>query len=185
MARERKKRPRTLLDAARPHQEALQAAGLPDRALEIYETALRRLGLQANESAPAAQILLRDILREIEEFQAAVRKEFPGNAAFQAAFRAQQPPPTAAREALALGRQVAREASAYAANLIKYGLNAATVKHLDSLCDQLENQLGGPDPEQEVRAAEDQILSAARQAFTDLPREFRGHDAKLPNAHRP
>ena len=165
MARERKTRPRTLLDAARTHEQALEGAGLPATTLGRYESALRKLAQQANESAPPAQILLRDILREIDEFQAAVRKEFPGNADSQAAFKAQQPPPTAAREVIALGRQVAREATACAHNLIKYGLNAATVKHLSGLCDQLENELGGPGPGEEVRAIEEQILSAARKAF--------------------
>jgi len=165
MAKERKRRTRSLLDAARTHEEALRAAGLPEEALQEYEVALRKLSMQANESAPAAQILLRDVLREIEEFQAAIRKEFPGNDAFQAEFRAQEPPPTSAREALALGRRVARAAREYAQNLIKYGLNEATVKHLVALCDQLESGLGGPDPQGQVRAIEERILAAARKAF--------------------
>ena len=163
MAKERKRS--TLLDVARTHEKALHAAGLPAAALERYEVALRSLRQEANESAPSAQVLVRDLEREIEEFQAAIRKEFPGDAAVQAAFRAEQPLPQGARPILALGRQVAREAAARARNLIKYGLNAATVKHLGALCDQLENELGGPDPAQEVRALEQQILAAAHQAF--------------------
>ncbi len=162
MAKERKKS--ALLDAARAHQPALQAAGLPAAALEAYEVALRRMR-QADGSAPATQVLLRDVAREVEEFQAAIRKEFPENPASQAAFRAQEQPPRDPREVLALGRHVARQAPGYAQDLIKYGLNAATVRHLRWLCDQLESELGGPDPARDVAALEEQILSAARQAF--------------------
>ncbi|MFL5311083.1 MAG: hypothetical protein ACJ79H_11580, partial [Myxococcales bacterium] len=68
--------------------------------------------------------------REAGEIQAAVRKEFPGNAAFQSVFKADAPVPADSRELLALGRLVAREAPDYSANLIKYAINAATVKHL-------------------------------------------------------
>jgi hypothetical protein len=169
MGKERRKTQRTLLAEARAHQEALEAAGLSAGAVERYENALRALGMQAQEAAPAVQVLVRDIQREVEEFQAAIRKEFPGNASFQQAFRAQEPMPKGAREVLALGRHVAREATGFAQNLIKYALNAATVKHLGTLCDQLEGVLGGPDPAQEVRAAEEEIVSAARKAFSGKP----------------
>ena len=169
MAKERKSAPRTLLEAARAHEDALQAAGLARTALERYENALRGVAMQAREGDPTAQVLLRDIQREVEEFQAAIRKEFPGNAAVQASFKAQQPSSNGAREVLALGRQVAREAKGHAADLIKYALNAATVRHLDALCDQLENELGGADPARDVRAVEEEILSAARNAFAGRP----------------
>lgn len=95
----------------------------------------------AQEPSPAAQVLMRDIQREAGEIQAAVRKEFPGNAQFQGLFNAQDPVPSAPREVLALGRLVAREAPQFAQNLIKYAINAATVNHLTSLCDQLEKEL--------------------------------------------
>jgi hypothetical protein len=169
MGKERKKPQGTLLAEARTHQEALEAAGLPSGALEGYENALRGVAMQAKEAAPATQVLVRDIQREVEEFQAAIRKEFPGNSSFQQAFKAQEPIPGRAREVLALGRHVAREATGFAQNLIKYALNAATVKHLGALCDQLEGELGGADPAQDVRALEAEILSAARKAFSGKP----------------
>ena len=169
MAKERKSVQRPLLDAARAHQDTLQAAGLAPTALERYENALRGMAMQAREAQPRAQVLLRDIQREVEEFQAAIRKEFPGDAAVQASFKAKEPVPKGARQVLALGRQVAREATGYAPNLIKYALNAATVRHLDGLCDQLENELGGADPAQDLRAIEEEILSAARNAFAGKP----------------
>jgi hypothetical protein len=169
MGKERKKPQRTLLAEARTHQERLEAAGLPAGALERYENALRGMAMQARESSPKTQVLVRDIQREVEEFQAAIRKEFPGNASFQQAFKAQDPMPGSAREVLALGRHVAREATGFAQNLIKYALNAATVRHLGALCDQLEGELGGADPAQDLRAIEQEILSAARKAFSGKP----------------
>jgi hypothetical protein len=107
--------------------------------------ARKRSGGESGGSArtsTAAPVLIRDIQREIGEIQAAVRKEFPGNATFQAVFKADAPMPEAPRDLLALGRLVARQAPDYAANLIKYAINAATVKHLSYLCDQLERELG-------------------------------------------
>jgi hypothetical protein len=77
--------------------------------------------------------------------------------------------PQEAREVLALGRLVAKEAPEYAQNLIKYAINAATVNHLKSLCDQLQNELGGADPAQEAKAFEEQILAAAKNAFEGKP----------------
>jgi len=103
------------------------------------------------------------------EFQAAVRKEFPGNVKFQGVFDAQRPLPASARDVLALGRHVAREAPGYAANLIKYAINAATVSHLVALCDQLEGELGGVDPVQRARTIEEQIVAAAQRAFAGRP----------------
>ena len=159
---------RRLLDAARAHQEALLAAGLPAQVLDELEVALR--GLSAGDRpGPAAQVLIRDLAREVGEIQAAVRKEFPGNAAFQAAFKAGEPIPEGAQKLLALGRLIAREAPDYSANLIKYAINAATVKHLSFLCDQLEKELGGPDPASAARAAEEQIRAAAGRAFAGKP----------------
>ena len=70
---------------------------------------------------------------------------------------------------LALGRHVAREAPGYAANLIKYAINAATVNHLGALCDQLEAAMGGRNPVGEARAIEEQIVAVARQAFAGRP----------------
>ena len=49
-----------------------------------------------------------------------------------------EPLPEDANEMLALGRLVAREMPDYAQNLIKHAVNAATVKHVTSLCDQLQ-----------------------------------------------
>ena len=141
MGKGRKKPQRTLLAEARTHQERLEAAGLPAGALERYENALRGMAMQARESSPTTQVLVRDIQREVEEFQAAIRKEFPGNASFQGIFKAGEPQPSQPREVLALGRLVAREAPQFAQNLIKYAINAATVNHLTSLCDQLEKEL--------------------------------------------
>ena len=167
-ARERKKPHRRLLDAAREHQVELEAAGLPPRAIESYEVALRG-ATQAKAASAAAKVLVRDIQREVEEFQAAIRKEFPANPSFQAVFKAQERIPADGREVLALGRHVAREAHGYAQNLIKYAINAATVNHLTSLCDQLEKEIGGVDPAQDARTLEDQILEVARRAFEGKP----------------
>jgi hypothetical protein len=169
MAKKRKRPQRRLLDAAREYQDALEAAGLPPRAIESYEVALRGVESQARAAGGAAQVLVREIQREVEEFQAALRKEFPGNVRFQAGFDLQRPMPTSARDVLALGRHVARTASGYASNLIKYAINAATVKHLGALCDQLAAELGGENPVGEARAIEEQIVAVARQAFAGRP----------------
>jgi hypothetical protein len=166
VAKERKKPPRSLLETARHHQDALQAAGLPAAAIERYESALRGLRSQSRPISATAQVLVRDIQREVEEFQAAIRKEFPDNASFQSVFRAQEPMPADPREVLALGRQVGRQAPDYAQNLIKYALNAATVRHLSGLCEQLASEVGAADLGEEVRALEEQILAAARKAFS-------------------
>jgi len=175
--RERKKTGSTLLDAARKHQEALQAAGLSASAVERYEAALRGLDFRRKPLAGTAQVLVRDVQREVEEFQAAIRKEFPGNPSFHALFRAQEPMPSGPREVLALGRQVARNAPEYAQNLIKYALNAATVKHLVALCDQLAAELGAADLPEEARALEEEIRGVARRAFAGRP-ELAAFEAK-------
>jgi hypothetical protein len=159
---------RGLLAVAREHQEALVAAGLPAQVLENLETALRGIAA-GGQPGPAAQVLIRDVRREVGEIQAAVRKEFPGNAAFQSVFKADAPVPDEPGELLALARLVAREAPDYSANLIKYAINAATVKHLSYLCDQLEKELGGADPGSAAKAAEEQIRAAAARAFEGRP----------------
>ena len=164
-----------LLEAARAHEDALLAAGLPAHALDDLEAALRAQAA-GDRPAPAAQVLIRDLLREVGEIQAAVRKEFPANATFQSVFKAAEPIPEGSRQLLALGRLIAREAPDYAANLIKYGINAATVNHLSYLCDQLEKELGGADPGSAAQAAEEQIRAAAGRAFAGKPElsEFTG-----------
>jgi hypothetical protein len=90
---------------------------------------------------PAAQTLVAELGRVVGEVQAAIRKEFPGNASFQSVFKAGEPLPEDAHEMLALSRLVAREMPDYAQNLIKHAVNAATVKHVTSLSDQLEHEL--------------------------------------------
>ena len=70
---------------------------------------------------------------------------------------------------LALGRHIASEAPGFAQNLIRYAINAATVKHLSSLCDQLEKEIGGADPAEDAKGLEQQILDAARRAFEGKP----------------
>ena len=169
MRKTRKRPQQRLLKAAREHQDALEAAGLPPRAIESYEVALRGVESLARAAVGAAQVLVREIQREVEEFQAAVRKEFPGNVKSLTLFEAQRPMPTAARDVLALGRHVARAAPGYGAHLIKYAINAATVNHLGALCDQLAAELGGENPVGEVRAIEEQIVAVARQAFAGRP----------------
>lgn len=166
---------RSLLELAREHQDALVAAGLPAHVLDDLEVALRGIATAGRPGA-AAQVLVRDLQRELGEIQAAIRKEFPGNAAFQAVFEAGSPVPAEPARLLALGRLVAREAPDYSANLIKYAINAATVKHLAYLCDQLEKELGGADPPSVAKAAEEQIRTAATRAFQGKPElaEFGG-----------
>jgi len=165
MAKEPKKAPRRkLLEAAKKHQDALQGAGLSATVIEKYENALKGIEAQGKIS-PAAGVLVKEVQKEAGEFQAAMHKEFAGNASFLSVFEADRPMPQEAREVLALGRHIAKEAPDYAQNLIKYAINAATVKHLISLCDQLEKEIGGADPVQEAKALEEQILAAARHAF--------------------
>lgn len=166
-----------LLDAAREHQDELQAAGLSPQILESYEQALRGVARQGRLPSAAVEVLARDVQREVGEVQAAIRKEFSGNPSFQSVFAADKPMPAAPREVLALGRRVAREAPDFAQNLIKYAINAATVNHLRSLCDQLEKELGGEDPQAEARALEAQIEEAARRAFAGKP-ELAAFEAK-------
>ena len=127
MGKKRKRPQRRLLDAAREYQDALEAAGLPPRAIESYEVALRGVESQARAIGGATQVLVREIQREVEEFQAV--------------FKAHEPIPQEPRELLALGRAIVKEAPDYAQNMIKYAINAATVKHLAGLCDQLEKEL--------------------------------------------
>ncbi len=170
MAREKKSgSKKKVLEAARRHQDALQAAGLHAPVIDKYENVLKVLDSQGKEPSPAAQVLVKDLQREVAEIQAAVRKEFPGNASFQSIFKANEPVPAAPREVLALGRLVAKEAPEFAQNLIKYAINAATVNHLRSLCDQLEKEIGGEDPAKEAQALEEQIVDAARRAFEGKP----------------
>jgi hypothetical protein len=168
MAKDKKSK-RKLLDAARKNQDALQAAGLHATVIDKYENSLKVLDAQGKEPGAAAQVLVHDIRREVEEIQAAVKKEFPGNASFQGIFKAQEPLPKEPREVLALGRLIAKEAPEFAQNLIKYAINAATVNHLKSLCDQLEKEIGGDDPAEEAKALEAQILDVARKAFEGKP----------------
>lgn len=168
MAKEKKGK-RKLLDAARKHQDALQAGGLSAAVIEKYESLLKAVDQQGKQPGAAVQVLVKDIQDEVGEFQAAIKKEFPGNAGFQSAFKAQEPMPQSPREVLALGRLIAKEAPDFAQNLIKYAINAATVKHLTSLCDQLEKEIGGADPAQEAKALEEQILEVARRAFEGKP----------------
>ena len=165
----------SLLEAARAHQDALIAAGLPAQTLDDLEAALRALAA-GDRLGPAAQVLIRDLGREVGEIQAAVRKEFPGNATFHSVFKAGEPIPEGPRELLALGRLIAREAPDYSANLIKYAINAATVNHLSYLCDQLQKELGGADPGSAAHVAEEQIRAAAGRAFAGKPElsEFTG-----------
>ena len=56
MAKESKKPRRKILDAARKHQDALQAAGLSVVVIERYENALKGLSAQGKEIPPAAQV---------------------------------------------------------------------------------------------------------------------------------
>src|SRR4051812_32186961 len=77
-----------LAEAARDHEDALRAAGLPAGAIDRYEALVRVLGGKPRPESTAAQVLVPEVQREVSAIQAAVRKEFPGNAAFQAVFRA-------------------------------------------------------------------------------------------------
>ena len=152
-----------LLDAARKHQDALQAQGLSVTVLDRYETSLK--GLEGKGPNPAAQTLIKDLQREVGEIQGAIRKEFPGNASFYSVFKAGEPMPTDPRTVLALGQLMVKEAPDYSQNLIKHAINAATLKHIGSLCTQLEKELGGTDPAADARHLEEQILEVARRAL--------------------
>jgi len=167
--RERKKdQGQALLELARRHEGALVAAGLSPAALDDLESALRRID-SGSHVGSAVQVLVRDVVAEVSEIQAAVRKEFPTNETFQAVFKANEAVPTDPRQLLALARLIAREAPSYAANLIKYAINAATVKHLSYLCDQLEKELASADPKAAAHAAGEQIRAAAARAFAGKP----------------
>ena len=160
---------KNVLDAARKFQDALQASGLHASVIDKYENALRVLESQGKALGAAGQVLVKDIQDTVGEFHAAVKKEFPGNASFQAVFKATEPLPQKAREVLELGRLVAKEAPDYAQNLIKYAINAASVNHLKSLCDQLEKEIGGIDPVAEAKALEEKIVETARKVFEGKP----------------
>ena len=167
--RERKRdQAQDLLELARRHEDALVRAGLSSAVLDDLESALRRVH-SGSHVGNAAEVLVHDVLGEVSEIQAAIRKEFPTNEAFQAVFKANERVPTQSGQLLALARLVAREAPSYAANLIKYAINAATVKHLSYLCDQLEKELAGADPGSAVRAAQELIRAAASRAFAGKP----------------
>ena len=171
MGRKRESNPekaQSLLELAREHEEALVAAGLPSETLHSLDFALRALSSRGSLAA-TPRVLMREIEREVSAIQAAVRKEFPASEPAQAVFKANEPVPTEPRQLLALARLVAREAPDYSLNLIKYAINAATVKHLSYLCDQLEKEAGAADPEAAVRAAEEQIRAAAARAFAGKP----------------
>src|SRR5205085_2386309 len=127
MAKDKKGGKRKILDAARKHQDALMAAGLHANVLDKYENSLRVLDEKGKELGAAAQVLVKDLQDEVGEIQAAVKKEFPGNASFQSIFKAQQAMPSGPREVLALGRHVAKEMPDFDKNLIKYAINADTV----------------------------------------------------------
>ena len=172
---------RKLLEAARQHQNVLQAAGLSAATVDKYENALKVIDAQGKEPGAAVQVLVQDLKAEVAEIQSAVKKEFPGNPSFQTIFKAQEPMPTAPREVLALGRLIAKEAPDFAQNLIKYAINAATVSQLKSLCGQLEKEIGGGDPAQEMKTLEDQILEVARRAFEGKP-ELSAFDMKSGSA---
>jgi hypothetical protein len=176
MAKDAKKSRKKLLEAAKKHQDALQAAGLSATVIDKYENALKGVEAQGKIS-PAATVLVKDLQKEVDEFQSAMRKEFPGNASFLAVFKANEPVPQEARDVLATGRIIAKEAPDYAQNLIKYAINAASVKHLTYLCDQLEKEIGGADPSQDAKLLEEQIVAAAKNAFEGKP-ELQQFEAK-------
>ena len=165
---EGKKSSRKLYEAAREHQDALQSAGLHGAVIDKLENALK--GLEGKkELTVSVDTLQKDIQRAIGEFQGAMRKEFPNNASFQSFFKAGEPMPTSAHGILALGRELAKTAPDFSANLIKYAINAASVKHLTFLCDELEKEIGGADPAKDAAEAEETIREAARRAFEGKP----------------
>ena len=160
---------RKLLEAAQKYQNELQAKGLSATVIKAYEQALGGIDNEKKGPNAAAQTLMRDLGNEVGAFQAAMRKEFPGNAQFLAFFKASEPMPSDARGLLAAGRQVASEAPNFSSNLIRHALNAADVKHLTTLCDALEKELGGLEPRKEAGQLETQIRDAARHAFEGQP----------------
>jgi hypothetical protein len=164
---------RAVVEAARLHQDGLLLAGLHVASIDRLAVAAKGLEAAAKgagqEPNAAVVVLDRDIRAVIGEFQAAIRREFPSNGSFQAFFRAQEPLPAEARGLLVLGRELVKVAPDFAANLIRHSINAASVKHLAFLCDQLEQELGGADPEGEAREATREILEAARRAFEGRP----------------
>src|SRR4051812_5694109 len=169
MAGKKSAHKKSLLDAAREHQDALQAAGLSASVIDRYENGLKGMQSQGKEAGPAIRTMVKELQRVVGEVQAAIRKEFHGNASFQSVFKAGEPQPDDPRQMLALGRLVAREMPDYAQNLIKHAVDAATARHVTALCDQLEHQLGGADPSADVPILERQIVDAARRAFEGKP----------------
>ena len=111
--------------------------------IDRYENGLKGVDRAARSRARRRRPWCRSLAASVGEVQAAIRKEFAGNASFQSVFKAGEPQPKDPREMLALGRLVAREMPDYAQNLIKHAVNAASVKHVTSLADQLEHELGG------------------------------------------
>src|SRR5207237_1368114 len=107
-------------DAKEMIEEAVKEGDLTE---DDGKKALEEVQAQGKISG-AAEVLVKDIQREAAEFQAAMKKEFPGNAAFLGAFKAQEPMPKEPREVLALGRHIASEAPGFAQNLIRYAINA-------------------------------------------------------------
>jgi hypothetical protein len=164
-----KKSGRKLLEAARAHQDALQAAGLSGSTIDKYETALKGIEAEGKELNAASQTLVKDISRAVAEFQGAIRKEFPNNTSFQAFFKANEPLPESAHALLALAREVAKQAPEFSSNLIKHALNAASVKHLSFLCDQLEGEIGTADTRAQAADLEKVILEIAQRAFEGKP----------------
>ena len=161
--------PRMLLEAARKYQNELQAKGLSVAVIDRLELSLG--GLEGESKGPnvAAQTLMKDIAAAAAEFQGAMRKDFPGNKSFLDFFGAADPLPSDARGLLSLARKIAAEAPAFATNLIRYAINAASVKHLTSLADQLEKEIGGTDPKKGLQESETAIREAARLAFEGQP----------------
>ena len=164
-----KKGGKKILEAARKHQDALQAAGLQSSTLDKYETALKNIDGSGKEINAAAQTLVKDITRATGEFQNAIRKEFPNNTSFQAFFKANEEQPTEPHALLALGREIAKQAPDFSSNLIKHALNAASVKHLTFLCDQLEKEIGSSDVKSEAAELEKVILEVANRTFEGKP----------------
>jgi hypothetical protein len=160
---------RRLLEGARKHQAELQSRGLHASLVDKLEAALGAVESEGKGPNAAAQTLMKDITGLAAEFQAAMRKEFPGNAQFQAFFKAGEPMPSDARGILALGRQIVANAPDFAANLIRYALDAAKVKHVASLSDQLEREIGGADPKKDAAEAEQQLRDFVKSAYEGQP----------------
>jgi len=162
---------RRLLEAARKHQDALQSAGLNSTLIDKYETALKGIESTGKELNAASQTLVKDIARAAGEFQGAMRKEFPNNTSFQAFFKAHLPLPTDPHELLALARDIAKQAGDFSSNLIKHALNAASVKHLTFLADQLEGEIGGSDTRTQAAELEKAIREVGQRAFDGKPEQ--------------